>query len=76
MYIIWTLFREDIPLSLECCKDHRLTTLLLLPKLRIDQENCIEEIQMTDEGGYNLFQSTDLNPNCFPPFKDLFQNNA
>ena len=55
----------------ESCKDHRPTTLLLF---NTEPENRSRELyrRNTDDWWgrlYNLLQSTDLNPNCFPPIK-------
>lgn len=57
MYIIWTLFMKDTIKKGYPLKNVEKTTgqppyCCLILNLRIDQENCIEEIQMTDEGGY------------------------
>ena len=56
MYIIWTLFtkkkKKRIPLKNVAKTTCQPPYCCLILNLRIDQENCIEEIQMTNEGGY------------------------
>lgn len=56
MYIIWTLFTKDnkkrIPLKNVAKTTCQPPYCCLILNLRIEQENCIEEIQMTNEGGY------------------------